>query len=138
MDDGAANLFGSGSESNSNDSSTIPDSWQKLSESSAEGLKKDYANADIMVNKFYTEFSDRLETGKGRDRLVEYVFKHVNGDYDISVWNSYDEADVVDLSVYLLDELDREGEMLGKEVFNYVEEFVLEEGEPEFLKEIEY
>ncbi len=131
-------LFGESSESyvDSSGSSedTIPESFKKLGRSSSVDLKEDVVHTSVGVNMFYSENSADLKTGKGRDDLVEYVFKHASGDYDISAWNQYEPTDVVDLTVYLLDELDSEEELRGKDVVGYLEEFVQEDGGPGYLE----
>lgn len=136
--EGVGSLFGTDSTSDNQNRNNGVEAWRKLHSSGNKKLKKELANSSVKVNIFYSEYSESLDTGKGRDHLVEYVHKHVNGDYDISAWNNYDPVDVTELSIFLLDEIDRNGKMSGKELFNYVEEFVLEDGEPDYLEGFEF
>lgn len=129
-------LFSPGSESvpDSGQDDSIPDSWKSLRKSSSVDLKESSVHSSVGVNIYHPEFSGSLDSGKGRDGLAKDVFKHVNGDYDISAWKEYGPEDVIDLTVYLLDELDREGKLRGKDVVEYLEEFVEEEGNPDYLE----
>lgn len=110
----------------------IPEDWKSLQSADMEFNERKVSN-HIGINMFYSDFSENLDTGKGRDDLVDYVFKHVKGEHDINFWNSFEAEDIIDLNVYLLDELCKEGELKGKDVADYVEEFVEDGGEPEYL-----
>lgn len=104
----------------------VDSSWVKLGQSDYSDGEADKLDSSIRVNKFVPKFHAEIETGLGRDRLSEYVWDQLGKEYDVD--------DVVDLQVYLLDELDREGKMLGKKVFEYVCDFAEEDGSPEYLQ----
>ncbi|MFB6217028.1 MAG: hypothetical protein ABEJ72_08695 [Candidatus Aenigmatarchaeota archaeon] len=138
-DQNLGSLFGSESSSSNPTGHTIPSSWKALGKLGSVKTKPRKTHSHVSVNVFCAEHSDDLETGSGRDDLVEKVGKHVNGDYDLgNVWNDYEPEDIIDLTVYLLDELDRKGRMDGREVVKYLEEFIEEEGNPDYLEDFEY
>jgi hypothetical protein len=112
---------------------SIPDSWKALN-NLAEGAQE-MVHSSVGVNMFYSEFSDELCSGRGREELAREIYKHVNGDYDLSSWEDYSAEDVIDLQIYLLDELDNEGRLRGKDVVDYLERFIEQDGEPEYLEE---
>lgn len=87
----------------------------------------DRLDRNILGNKFRPEFKNELDDGKGRDDLVEYVWEQFGDEYGTEK--------VADLQVYLLDELDERGELIGKEVFEYVQEFEDENGSPDYISE---
>lgn len=133
-------LFGgSGSDSSgstgSDSDDAIPDAWKRLQKPSSIEFEDRVVHSSVGVSIYHPEFSSSLDADKGREDLARDVYKHVDGDYDVSVWNSYSPEDVVDLTVYLLDELDRKGKLRGKDVANYLEEFIEESGEPGFLED---
>lgn len=129
-----ASLFENSAQSSQEDSEddSIPDSWKSLQNLTGEVQEK--VHSSVGVNMFYKGFSDELCSGRGREDLSREVYKHVNGDYDLNAWNDYSVEDVIDLQIYLLDELDREGRLRGKDVVNYLEEFIEQDGEPDYLE----
>ncbi|MFB6245635.1 MAG: hypothetical protein ABEJ03_04805 [Candidatus Nanohaloarchaea archaeon] len=50
----------------------------------------------------------------------------------------YDETDVIDLKIYLMDELDNKGELKGKEVVDTMERFVRQGSDSDFLEAKDY
>lgn len=135
MSEELTGLFGAGSSTSqkSDSDNSIPDGWKSLQNLSSE-TSPQLAEQHARVNMFYSEFSTELNTGKGRDDLANYIFKHANGDYDINIWSQYDPEDVIDLTIYILDELDRNGPLRGKDVVNYLEEFAEKDGSPDYLE----
>lgn len=137
-DRGLAGLFDAGSGDDS--SSGLEDTRRSL-----EGLKStdlpDSITVDekIRCNKFLPEFSYNLPTGRGRDQLVEHIWWELDekdGRYIRD--EGYDTGDVVDMTVYMLDELDSSGEILGGDLVEYMEEFIKEDGSPGYLEDFTY
>ena len=116
------------SEENSSEDS-IPDSWKALGNASTVA-EESVIDGKIRVHMFYTEHSSNLDTGKGRDDLTEMVYKQLSTEYD--------PGEFIDLQVFLLDELDERDSLRGKDVFNYLEEFVEKEGKTNYLSETSY
>lgn len=75
---------------------------------------------------FYNKHYSNLDTGKGRDDLTEIAYKQLSEEYA--------PEEFIDLQVFLLDNLDERGSLRGKDLFNYLEEFVEKEGETEYLE----
>lgn len=130
-------LSGDGGDDDSN--SAIPDHVESglrgLDGGEEDGLDIDES---VRCNKFFLEYSSELPNGRGRDKFLRYIWRQLvakDGRYIDS--EDYDTEDVVDATVYLLDELDRNGSMLGGEVVEYLEEFVLEDGSPDYLEGFE-
>lgn len=125
MSDGMDGLSGLSGFSEEDD--WIPDGLRKLGEKESDYSDNERLNPRIRVNKFHSQFQSDLDSGKGRDDLVEYVWDQFEDEYSV--------GEIVELQVYLLDELDRKGEMIGKDVFEYVKEFEDQEGSPDYLKD---
>lgn len=138
MDQELSGLFDSGKTTGQKtEEGSIPENWKSLQSADMDFNERKVSN-HIGINMFYPDFSENLDTGRGKDDLVNYVFKHVNGEYDINAWNKFEAEDIIDLNIYLLDELSKEGELRGKDVANYVEEFVEAGGEPEYLEDYSF
>lgn len=124
---GAENRQSSGNVRGSKDDS-FPQSWKKLGRADSDYEDSDDIDPSIRVNMFYPENSSELDTGRGRDDIIEYVWNQLGEEYEA--------GDVIDLQVHILDELDIEGSLRGKDVFEYVEEFVEEDGNISYIEEI--
>lgn len=127
MDD-FSNLSGL-TQSSSEEDDNIPESWKALGNASTQ-TRKSEIDGKIRVHMFYTDHSSNLETGKGRDDLTSMVYSELS--------EKYDADDLVDLQIFLLDELDNKGELRGKELHKYMEEFTEEDGDPDYLSETSY
>lgn len=135
MNQEVSGLFGQKNVSDvESNSDSIAEGWKSLQTYEEEEV----VNQRAGVNMFLPEFSRELDTGKGRDDLVEYVHKHVSGEYDLSAWDEYSPEDTVDLSVFLLDEVDENEGLRGKDVVEYVREFIEQDGEPRYLEDLQY
>lgn len=138
-DKGLAGLFDADSEEHDT-VSDLEDTGRSLRGLSRTELSRGTdVDEKIRCNKFLPEFSDNLATGRGRDQLVQHVWWELDEkDGRYVQREGYDADDVVDLSVYLLDELDRSGEILGGELVEYMEDFIQEDGEPDYLEDLDY
>lgn len=117
-------------------SDSLPEEIANLGSTGYNGEESDRLNPSIKPKKVYSEFQSGLETGLGRDSLVEYISENIDGLED------YGPVDTFGLKCYLLDMLDSdrghgEGELLGSEVYGLLEEFKEEDGEPGFLQGFE-
>ena len=120
------------------DENGIPEGVKKLASPGRAKLKPRIVHTHVGVKMYYSEISDENESYNSRYDLAETVFKHANGNYDeVEGWGEYDPIDVIDLTVYLLDELDRAGEMRGMELARYLEEFIEQDGRPEYMEDFE-
>ena len=113
-------------------SDSLPEEIANLGSTVYNGGESDRLNPSIKPKKVYSEFQNCLETGLGRDSLVEYISENIVGLED------YGPVDTIGLKCYLLDMLDSdrghgEGAVLGSEVYDLLEEFKEEDGESDFL-----
>jgi hypothetical protein len=108
-------------------SSSFPSDWGGDGSSRRE---EEEVDSSIRGNVFRLGFTDAegelgLDTGLGIDRLFEYVWENTGPDYGLE--------EVDRLNRYLLSELKEEEVLRGKDVLEYVEEFIEEEGSPKYL-----
>ncbi|MFB6208803.1 MAG: hypothetical protein ABEJ56_01545 [Candidatus Nanohaloarchaea archaeon] len=120
----------------SNPDSSIPEAMQALKGGSEVDFHERKVDNSVSVNMFYPEFSENLDQGRGRDDLIEYVRSELlvkRGESN----QAYDRKDVLSLSRYLQRMLDLEKNIRGKDLVDYVEEFIEEDGKPGYLEEFE-
>ena len=82
----------------------------------------------------YSEFNFQLETGLGRDDLIDYISKYVDS------LDEFDAIETFDLKIYMLDALDShygkgEGQLQGDEVNDILNCYIEADGEPYFLQD---
>lgn len=134
MSEELTGLFGSDDTNNNekDENDWVPDGWKNLGTVESNYEDNNKLDPGIRVNKFFPNFheDEELDNGLGRDKLAEYVWNQLEDDFE--------SGKITDLQVYLLDELDREGSLIGKEVFHYVEEFVDSNGSPNYLENFSY
>lgn len=114
----------------------IPKGFSNLDSTSYNGEEFQRLNPSIRSKIVKSGFQSELESGVGRDKLMRYISSNVDG------LDHFDSSETIDLKLYILDILDSsegkdEGELLGEEVFDILNDYIESDGEPDFLQRYE-
>lgn len=112
----------------------VPKGFSNLDSTSYNGEESQRLNPSIRSKIVKSGFQSELESGVGRDKLMRYISKNVDS------LDDFDSSDTIDLNLYILDNLDSsegkdEGELLGEEVFDILNDYIEADGEPYFLQD---